>query len=131
MTKDEFSLEALENALKTLKKAFELPSLDELQRDGAIQRFEYTVELSWKMMRKYLILAGMNDIGTSPKNIIREAFADGLISDARVWLDFIEKRNLASHIYNQTQANDIFNVAKTLPPFVDELIHNIQSKLKK
>jgi len=76
-------------------------------RDGVIQRFEFCTELAWKSTREYLIEQGYVDIN-SPKSVMKQAFADGLINDERSWIELLNARNLTSHIYDESTASDIF-----------------------
>ena len=39
---------------------------------------------------------------------MRQAYADGLITDQSGWLKLLEDRNLTSHIYNDATAGEIF-----------------------
>jgi nucleotidyltransferase substrate binding protein (TIGR01987 family) len=86
--------------------------LSDLEKQGLIQGFEITHELSWNVLKDYLEEQGFNGIIGS-KNATREAFANELISDGEVWMDMIKARNLTSHIYNleiaQSIAEDIVN----------------------
>ena len=81
--------------------------LDDIIKEGLIQRFEYTHELAWNVLKDFLENAGNNNIFGS-KDATREAFAAGLISNGEVWMDMIKSRNKTSHTYNQETADDIF-----------------------
>jgi nucleotidyltransferase substrate binding protein (TIGR01987 family) len=81
--------------------------LDDIIKEGLIQRFEYTHELAWNVMKDFLANAGNNNIFGS-KDATREAFALGLISNGEVWMDMISSRNKTSHTYNEETADDIF-----------------------
>jgi nucleotidyltransferase substrate binding protein (TIGR01987 family) len=81
--------------------------LDNIIKEGLIQRFEYTHELAWNVMKDFLVHAGNNNIFGS-KDATREAFALGLISNGEVWMDMISSRNKTSHTYNEETADDIF-----------------------
>ncbi|MFY7994354.1 MAG: HI0074 family nucleotidyltransferase substrate-binding subunit [Bacteriovoracaceae bacterium] len=100
------NLSKLDAAIKTLEKDYtHHPS--ELERDGLIQRFEFTMELSWKLSKKILAENGIDtDI---PKNVFRELAKIGWIDNPEEWIEFINKRNRASHIYNQEMAQDVFS----------------------
>ena len=68
----------------------------EQNKAGAIQAFEFTYEAARKIMKKLL---EANDITiSSSRECFREAAIFGMISDAKVWFDFIRIRNLTSHI---------------------------------
>ena len=76
-------------------------------RDGVIQRFEFCTELAWKTMREYLLDQGYTEIN-SPKAVIKQAFAFGMIQDQQAWIALLTDRNLTSHIYDEQTAKAIF-----------------------
>ncbi|MBU4485086.1 nucleotidyltransferase substrate binding protein [bacterium] len=125
----DLDLTNFEKALGTLKKALEVKKLSDLERDGAIQRFEYTFEIAWKTMRKVLLALGRSEVSSSPKPIIRDAQEEGLIESAELWFGFLEARNLSTHIYDQAEADFVFGVLKDFPPYVEKLLQKIR-KLK-
>lgn len=94
---------------------------DDLDRDGAIQRFEFCLELAWKTMKRILNFKGSNV--SFPKDVFREAARANLIDKPDLWFEFIEKRNKTSHIYNELVANEVFAV---LPRFSMELTKFIE-----
>lgn len=106
--------EKLQMALMRLEEA--LAAYDEtptsVVRDGVIQRFEFSTELAWKSAREYLLDQGYAEIN-SPKGVLRQAYADGLISDQTGWLKLLEDRNLTSHIYSDATAGEIFQRIRT------------------
>lgn len=81
-------------------------------RDGVIQRFEFCTELAWKTAREYLCEQGYVEIN-SPKAVMKQAYSDGLIDDERSWIELLNARNLASHIYDENTAVEIFESIKT------------------
>jgi nucleotidyltransferase substrate binding protein (TIGR01987 family) len=89
-------------ALQTLKEAAELAEerpLSSLEKQGLIQGFEFTHELSWNVLKDYLVEQGVSGIIGS-KNASREAYKNELISNGEVWMEMIQSRNLSSHTYN-------------------------------
>jgi len=70
-----------------------------------VKRFEFTYEMSWKAIKRYLDYTGIGC--TVPRNCFREAFAQGLIDREDIWIDMIEQRNLASHIYDEDEIKEI------------------------
>jgi nucleotidyltransferase substrate binding protein (TIGR01987 family) len=68
-----------------------------------IKMFELTFEMAWKVMKDYLRLQGFEKMNGS-KDTIKIAFSEGIINDGEVWLDMIEKRNLAVHTYDEDDA---------------------------
>ena len=81
-------------------------SIQEILKEGLIQRFEYTHQLAWNVMKDYAEYQGNNDISGS-RDATREAFKMGLIVDAEGWMDMIKSRNETSHTYNEETANAI------------------------
>ena len=79
---------------------------NEFIKDSLIQRYEYTIELAWKTMKDYLEEQGFIDV-SSPKKVVRKAFAEGLIQDASAWMAALNGRNMTSHAYDETKANEI------------------------
>lgn len=78
----------------------EVAELNELEREGAIQRFEYTFQLAWLTLKDRLEYGGVVLTEVTPRNIIQQAFAAKLIDDAEVWIDMLVDRNLMSHTYD-------------------------------
>lgn len=82
--------------------------LDEIIREGLIQRFEYTHELAWNVMKDFLFeMGGIQSIGS--RDATREAFKAELIKDGDVWMEMIKSRNKTSHTYNEETANEIYS----------------------
>ncbi|MEX2568964.1 MAG: nucleotidyltransferase substrate binding protein [Cyclobacteriaceae bacterium] len=68
-------------------------------KEGVIQRFEFTHELAWKVMKDYLDYEGIQNV-TGSRSATREAFSIGLITNGQVWMDMIDSRNKTVHTYN-------------------------------
>ena len=83
-------------------------TLDEIIKEGLIQRFEYTHELAWNVMKDYAIYQGNSNVGGS-RDATREAFQLQLISNGDMWMDMIGSRNKTSHTYNVETANEIYS----------------------
>lgn len=101
-----------ERAVRQLRKALQQPK-DEFVRDAAIQRFEFTFELFWKVLKEYALREGLDP--RSPRASISTAFELGLIKDEQLFLKMLESRNLASHTYLEENAEDIYT---ELPGFL-------------
>lgn len=107
--------EQFEAAVSRLREALEDYRSTPLSsvRDGVIQRFEFCAELAWKTMREYLLDQGYTEIN-SPKAVIRQAFAYGMIEDADGWIRLMNDRNLTSHVYDEKTAEEIFRRIETV-----------------
>ena len=80
---------------------------NDLLAEGLIQRYEYTPELAWKVMKDYEEYQGLTDIMGS-RDAIRVALRAGILDDDR-WMDTISDRNLTSHNYDDETAKHIVN----------------------
>ena len=91
-------------------------------RAGAIQAFEFTYELAFKSLRRYLRLtepdpSGVDELDFS--GIIRRAYAVGLLSaELAVWQGFRRNRGTTSHAYDEAKADSVFNA---IPSFMAEV----------
>ena len=81
--------------------------VDDMIKEALIQRFEYTHELAWNVMRDYARYQGNFEVAGS-RDATREAFKLNLISDGDVWMDMIKSRNLSSHTYKEETFHKIF-----------------------
>jgi len=96
-------------ALKTLEDAVELSKsreLSDLEERGLIQSFEFTFELSWKLLKDYLLSKGFSDIHGS-RDTFRLAFSDELITNGKLWMEMIDDRNRTAHTYDEAVADEI------------------------
>lgn len=88
-----------EKAFLRLKEAMDIEKLNELERDGLIQRFEFTLDLSWKAMKDYLEEKGFS-FKPSPKDTFRLAQENSFINYAQALIDGLDIRNELSHDYD-------------------------------
>jgi len=114
------SLTALKKSVSSLGVAIQeqtdnlTPTQKLLHRDGIIQRFEYTYELSWKFMRRALKEAegeSRLDVLVNRYDLFRLASQVGMIRDAAIWMTYHEARNKTSHIYDEVVAQEVFGIA--------------------
>lgn len=93
-----------EKAFLKLKEAIEVATPNELERNGLMQRFEFTLDLSWKVMKDYLEEKGFS-FKPSPKDTFRQAQESGLIDYAQELIDGLDIRNELSHDYSGKKFN--------------------------
>ncbi|HLE24179.1 MAG TPA: nucleotidyltransferase substrate binding protein [Thermodesulfobacteriota bacterium] len=98
------------SALRRLDEALKDAKTD-LEVDGAIQRFEFTFELIWKLLRLFLEDQGI--ICRTPKACLKEAYRIGVIDDEVTWLNILDDRNMSVHIYDKETSRKIFKRVKT------------------
>lgn len=124
------------NKLADVVNKMQLINLSELEKEGLIQRFEYTFELAWKTLQDLLKDKGYIDIA-GPNATLTQAFADGYISDAEAWRKMKKSRELTSHVYDdetaKSIANDIvtiyYNLLASLAVKLDKEVNNSQLNL--
>jgi len=80
---------------------------NEIVRDSAIQRFEFTYELAWKTLKAALEEKGVKEL-YSPRDVFKAAFQNGIIENDPTWLDMIDTRNMTSHLYKESMADDVY-----------------------
>lgn len=98
--------------LDQLNEAIEIMNeklLSNLEKQGIIQSFEYTHELAWKTLKDFLLSRGTVDLFGS-RDVVRESFQLGLIENGEIWMEMIKSRNLTSHTYNETTADEIITL---------------------
>lgn len=115
-------LENFSNCLKVLKNAdFSEAENNEIYRTGIIGQYDLTFELSWKAMQEVLQLQGVTDFrGGSPRDILQAGYRFGLFDDEALWLMMLKKRNLAIHVYNEDDINEMVHLIRDsfIPEFV-------------
>ena len=127
-------LSSLENALNSLKRAIDrslIEPLDEEVRDSVIQRFEYTYELSWKMLKRQLEIdsqtpANIDAMGF--KEMTREAAERGLMNNPEAWFEYRRQRNITSHTYDETKAHNVYETALAFFPDAFNLLQNLKQR---
>ncbi len=99
---------AFEKAYGTLASALEKSEdLSDLEMDGAMQRFEYCLELSWKTLKSTLSYLGENMEGRLARETYQVAFSAKLIENPETWYRLLESRNKLSHTYNESMSRSI------------------------
>ncbi|MBI5485943.1 MAG: nucleotidyltransferase substrate binding protein [Deltaproteobacteria bacterium] len=103
----ETSLDNLDRALSQLERALAQPAPSDLEIDGTIQRFEFSVELFWKTLRRALIEE--RRVAESPRQAIAGAWRMGwLEDDEALWMRMLDDRNVTSHVYRESAAREVF-----------------------
>lgn len=102
-------------------QAAQVEDASDLLRDGVIQRFKYTYELSWKMLKRYLEMTLPNPEevdGMSFQTLIRTGSEQGMLfSGWDHWVDYRKARGTMSHVYDGDKAREIY---QTVPDFLEE-----------
>ncbi|NMA02562.1 MAG: DUF86 domain-containing protein [Clostridia bacterium] len=107
----------------------EIINPDSIERDAAIQRFEFTFETIWKTAKDWLYVREGLDIG-SPKSVIRACREVGIFTDeeALLALEMVNDRNLTVHTYNEALAVEIYSRLTKYLPLMEKWLREINLK---
>jgi nucleotidyltransferase substrate binding protein (TIGR01987 family) len=112
-----------EKAFIKLKEAVEVQGPNELERNGIVQRFEFTLDLSWKVLKDFLGEKGFA-FKPSPKDTVRQAQESGFIDYAQELIDGLEIRNVLSHDYDGVKfENSEKELRQIIFPALEKLYH--------
>ena len=128
-------LTSFERAINSLKEAileYNKDKNNSFVRDSVIQRFEYTYELSIKMLKRYLesISSSKNEIDMMSFNdIIRKANIKGLLNgNLETWQKYREMRNITSHTYEEETALEVIGIANSFLYDSEFLLNSLKSR---
>ncbi len=121
------ALVAVEKALRALKIALDKPmEEDRTNVDATIQRFEFSIELFWKLLKRILATKGVEK--QYPRDVIQQAYAGSLIDNETLWLSMLQDRNLSSHTYNEDLAMEIYANIKTYYPELKKVVDSLKKQ---
>lgn len=100
--------ETLGQAVQRLEEILNHPDLQTIDylQDATIQRFEFCIELYWKILKKFLSYEEVET--TTPRDVLQKAYQFNLIDDEKIWLQMMHDRNRTSHVYKQEEAKRVF-----------------------
>lgn len=128
MTKTLSKFEKYKKAYIALEVIYNKPTMpDRSNIDATIQRFEFTFELCWKMLKDYLYDKGIE--ANNPRDVFKEAYQNGLLNNEEIWITMLKDRNNSSHTYDQILADLVFANIKTYVPEFKKLLDLMVFKL--
>jgi len=126
------AVESLDALLqKTLDEKF-MSQLDDTTsyglKAGVIQNFEFTYELCWKFMKRWLEnnLGNTYVEGVTRRELFRLAVEHHLIDRIELWMDYHYARNETTHTYDRDKADQVFAVAQTFLHDAKKLLKNLE-----
>jgi nucleotidyltransferase substrate binding protein (TIGR01987 family) len=120
-------LTPLKKALASLRLALQQPK-NEFTRDASIQRFEYSFELIWKILKRFFaVYTGAEEYNI--KNLFREAGRQGLITKVEPWLEYLQARNLTLHTYNEITAETTYEYAREFADDAEKLVAALEQRI--
>lgn len=123
------SIENLKRALSRLEEAINSSAVEHgsLLVDGTIQRFEFCIELLWKVLKRALLENGV-ETGT-PREAIQKAYQAKWLQDEKVWIQMLQDRNRTSHVYEEEIAREIFSRIPDYYKTMRETVSVIEGKV--
>lgn len=118
-------LQSFYKVFAQLERFIEKTELNEMERQGIIQAFEYNFELSWNTLKDYFEYQGESNIHGS-RDAIRIAFQRGILEDGELWMQMLKSRTLTTHTYNESTAKMI---EKEIRDSYFNAFQNLQQKL--
>jgi nucleotidyltransferase substrate binding protein (TIGR01987 family) len=112
-----------ETNIEPLLKALRINNNSEQEKAGTIQAFEYCFELSWKIMKRLLEERGKT--ANSPREVFRLGALEGFIDDPELWFDFLKKRNLTVHTYQETEIEKVLSICNPFSTGIKRFLKNI------
>ena len=123
------SFENLKKALNRLEEALHEDQENSLIVDGTIQRFEFTIEIYWKMLKRLLLSEGIE--AKTPRETLKEAYQVGWLQDEQAWLQMLKDRNETSHAYDEEMARRILQNIIGYYPEMKNTFQQLEQKYRK
>lgn len=130
----DLDLSSLEHALaaldRGLKRALPAPTDEEL-RDACIQRFEFSFELCWKLLKRRLELdlpSPASVDGMNYRELFRVGAEQGLVDEPSAWFVYRDMRNITSHTYHAAKAAEVFAVIPAFAAHARVLLTRLAAK---
>lgn len=121
------ALENFENAATRLEEALARPADSVAHRDSALLNFQLAYETGWKAAKVFLDLKEGVETN-SPKSSLRKAFQlEWLGDNESLWLEMIQDRNLIVHLYNETQAVEVYQRVREYAPALRGFARRLRS----
>jgi nucleotidyltransferase substrate binding protein (TIGR01987 family) len=129
------AVESLEKTIKVSEDKKFTAGLDENAKEairaGVIQNFEFTYELCWKFVRRWLKENADVEEAEYPrtrKELFRLAARFGLIKDPLSWFSYGDARNLTSHTYDEDKAETVYETAVDFIEDAKYLLDRLQER---
>ena len=139
MSNNQIDIKNLKSCIDSLKECIEAyksntdKKIQGFIEDSCVKRFEFTVETSWKTMKRYLkVVYGKDDKELTMNNIFRLMEGYGFIKSQEAWRGYYDQRNDTSHEYNQKKAivlNSMDNLLNDINYFYNSLQLTISNQL--
>lgn len=128
------AVESLEKTLKVADDDAFMSRLNEDQKEavraGVIQNFEFTYELCWKFMRRWLEvnLGPVYVAGVARRQLFRLSAEHRLLGDVDRWMEYHDARNETAHTYDESTAEDVFETAHGFLADARKLLDELEAR---
>jgi nucleotidyltransferase substrate binding protein (TIGR01987 family) len=136
MSKEIIIIDNLRDSLETLIEGYQkFQKIEDIElklllEDGCIQRFEYTLEAAWKIMRKFLkVKYGKSNEELTINNIFRLMDSLGFIANWENWRNYYRKRNESSHEYSIIKSREVIVLIADFIKDTEILVKNLEKNL--
>lgn len=123
-------LESLQRALAQRRAALKALAADpgnDMIGIAVIKAYEFSFELSWKTLKDLLNHGGIDVL--MRREVLRQAFANGLLQDGQLWIDMLEQRNLMAHTYDVKRARLALALIRDhFAPSLEELVMDLETR---
>lgn len=110
-------------------KLLKLLESEDILRNSVIQSFEFTIELFWKVLKKFL---DYEKIETNfPREVFKESFQRKMIYDEQIWLEMLDDKNNSSHAYKLEKAIIIYENIKRYAPILEKTYQELQNRFER
>lgn len=120
------SLDNLGRAVRRLEEALDRSPADDLVVDATIQRFELSIELTWKTLKRVLEHDGIQS--DAPRTALERAYAAGWIHEEDLWLQMLRDRNLTSHVYDEAMARAMVERIRAYAPLLRSCFEDLRRR---
>jgi nucleotidyltransferase substrate binding protein (TIGR01987 family) len=126
MTKQDAQSVQFKKALARLNEGLAAPQSD-IVRDSAIQRFEFSIDMAWKLL-KTCLEEKHGVVCQSPKECFREAYKQKVLPYDEFWLELVDMRNQTSHTYKEELAQNVFERLPKAAEYLAALLKAVERK---
>lgn len=119
-------LQNLNRSYECFERACSIAAPDEVYRAGILQFFQMSFELAWKTLKDKLAYDGID--AASPREVIKKSFAAGLIEAPDTWLLALQTRNLFTHVYDESSAEQALQqVKEVFHPMLKQCVQHLNA----
>jgi len=123
---------SLESALYIYQTFLDAPiSERDVIRAGVIQNFEFTYELCWKFMKRWIEMNIGHEVvdGVTRRELYRLAAENKLVDEVNKWMEFHGARNISSHTYDEDTAKEVVLVAFDFLMYARSFLEQLRGRL--